>query len=746
MPFTSLRNYLAESVARLRNEWKNFQSSDENPTLAQENFANLDTDNRRYYNQVRTSHEQDISILNAEYSALVESMRQQNTLKHENFEFFKRTATMPAVPENRIPAPGLESVPVFYHTERIITADPATSRALSPDNAADYAESYLPGDTDYGEPLDPLLQALIYRKYPEYIHYVNKYTRPAGTTDATFRDFNKEQKSSAPYDPERLERIMPLIDHFLNLTPYLPVHFVDTLFAGLPKTTGTGYHNRHSFKNRAHAKYSHPKEYSDRTTSKGYFINATYEHARRIIHNIKDSSVPFDLDFDIGPDMTDEQFLALIQKLNSFFNSYPTLLFTRNHISDRDGTLKVRPVYAVDDLFIIIELMLCFPITVQARKPECCIMYGLETLRGANHLLDNLARSYEAFFTIDWSGYDQRLPRVITDIFFTRYLRSKIVISHGYQPTYEYPTYPDLDEHKMYERMDNLLHFLHLWYNNMTFLSTDGYAYRRKFAGVPSGLYLTQFLDSFANLFLLIDAFIEYGMSDDQIKDMLLFILGDDNSGFTHWTPKFLSDFVSFLESYALKRWNMVLSKTKSVLTTLRSKIETLSYRCNHGMPTRDIPKLVAQLCYPEHGIKHKTMSARAIGLAYASCGQDLKFHQFCKDVHSMFLPFLDLNKYDKVRLARQMPGPTSILIEENDIFNWESFPSLQQVRKMISTYWGPLAYTPKWNRAHFINMPDVIPPSSKTMYEYEQENDLTVRSAPYLLHVNQIDPSQVKV
>jgi hypothetical protein len=357
-------------------------------------------------------------------------------------------------------------------------------------------------------------------------------------------------------------------------------------------------------------------------------------------------------------------------------------------------------------------------------------MYGLETIRGSNHRLDYLAQSFSTFFTIDWSGYDQHLPRVITDLYYTDFLRRLIVINHGYQPTYEYPSYPDLTEHSLYTKIDNLLHFLHLWYNNMTFLSVDGFAYRRQYAGVPSGLYNTQYLDSFGNLFLLIDGMIEFGFSDPEIRAILLFVLGDDNSGFTNWPIARLHAFIAFLEKYALSRYNMTLSKTKSVITPLRSKIETLGYRCNYGSPRRDIDKLVAQLCYPEHKMKYHTMSSRAIGLAFAASGQDRTFHNFCRDIFLMFLPFHKEDERARLNLQRQIfrdleDAPFSLDIDS------PRFPTLEEVINVLSSYKGPLQYAPKWNYAHFINSPDVIPPSSKTMYEYEQEHNLTVRSAP---------------
>jgi len=514
----------------------------------------------------------------------------------------------------------------------------------------------------------------------------------------------------------------------MDITPYNPIHFVDTMFCKMPLTTGTGYFNRFSYKQNAHAKFSRPDEYSSRPTSKGRYINATYENARRVIHRIKDTGYPFELDFEITSDISDDQLKTLINKLNAFFDSYPTLLFTRNHISDRTGTLKVRPVYAVDDLFLILELMIGFPATVQARKPTCCMMHSMETLRGANQLLDALAQSFKSFFTIDWSGYDQHLPRPITDCFFIKYLRRLIIINDGYAPTVEYPEYPDLTEHSLYSKMDNLLHFLHLWYNNMTFLSADGHAFRRLFAGVPSGLYFTQFLDSFGNLYLLIDGMLEYGFSHDQIKEILLFVLGDDNSGFTNWTYATLNSFVSFLETYSLSRWNMTLSKTKSVLTTLRSRIETLSYQCNFGMPKRPIGKLVAQLCYPEHGMRYSTMSARAIGLAFASCGQDTKFHNLCKDIHSTFLPYLSLTEAESMKI-RRLVSPSDTALELD--FDFTVFPSISEIRSMLSSYAGPLPYSSKWNYAHFMRDPDFKIPTYKTMSMYETENSLTPRVAP---------------
>jgi len=404
MPFNTVRNYLAERLLRVKKEWQLYMKNESDSEQTLQSYVDSDFDRYRRARQFHPTLEIKFRTLQTEYDKLVSAMQSDNESKHQPYELHQPVPPDLPFREDRIPAPGIKSVPLMYHSGHVIHADPATSRPLAPDSETDAAESYLPGDIDFGPQIDDRLYNLIATRYPTYLPYVNKYCRPAGTTDATFRDFNKPQKETAPLDPTRKEHVLSHVFHFLDATPYLPLHFVDTQYCKTPLVTGTGYHNRFSYKMKAHAKYSHPKEYADRPTSKGYYYNATYENARTLIHQIKEHGLPFNLLFaPENEDLAPSEIQTYTDKCNDFFNDSPTLLFTRNHISQRDGTLKVRPVYAVDDLFIIIELMLTFPLLVQARKPSCCIMYGLETIRGSNHYLDALARSFSTFFTIDWS-------------------------------------------------------------------------------------------------------------------------------------------------------------------------------------------------------------------------------------------------------------------------------------------------------------------------------------------------------
>nr|BCD56387.1 putative RNA-dependent RNA polymerase [Lichen partiti-like RNA virus sp.] len=697
MSLSTVRNYLAEKYQHLKQEWRNYQRSDYSTGLP--SIDADDEDLRRDLLRARNPHDEYIKTDEYKHNAqqTLESIKQQDIDKHEPFEFYTPLSD-DTIPHNRRPHPGIIQLPYYYHSTNPV-----------------YTTEDLP---ETGFRIHPIIDYLITNKYPRYRKYIEKYVRPLGTTDATFTDFNREQKDIAAIPEDRKTQVLQHVKRFLNAQKYLPLHFVDFQYASLPLHTGTGYHQRHNYKLRTHAKYAHHKDYHQKPTSKGYYLNSFLQIARTQVHHIKEFCLPFN-PTNLSP-------TKIIEHLKHFLLSHPTILFTRNHISDRDGALKQRPVYAVDDLFLCLEVMLTFPLLVMARKMDCCIMYGLETIRGGNHYLDWLAKKYKSYFTIDWSSFDQRLPRVITDIYYTDFLESLIVISHGYQPTWEYMVYPDLTAEKLFYRVTNMLHFLHTWYNNMVFLTADGYAYLRTTAGVPSGLFNTQYLDSFGNLFLIIDGFIEFGFTDIEIEQITLFIMGDDNSGFTTWQIGLLEKFISWFESYAFDRYNMVLSKTKSIITTMRNRIETLSYTCNFGMPTRPLPKLVAQLCYPEHGPNDKYMSARAIGIAYAAAGMDPTFHKFCEDLYYSFLPYAaPMTKDTMERISKHLPGQFKMLDAYFETIDLTKFPTLHQVREIYSYWHGPLDFQPKWNKAHFVSDPDKIPPSAMTVAEYRQLHNI---------------------
>jgi len=698
MLFDQVRNLLSELRNTITTEWKLFQKFD--APVPDPDSEHPDVDLRRLLQDTTRDRHLDESLTDeykAHYADTRYGFEESDHMKGEPYEFYA-PADPASFPDNRQPAPGITVLPYKYHKERTVTATPDTPET--------------------GFEMHPLLSYLITTKYPEYRNIATKYARPLGTTDATFADFNKEQKEFPPIPTATAIHIISIVTFLLNACPFLPLHWIDTYHAKMPLHTGTSYFYRHSYEMRTHAAFSHSTEYAGKQTSKGYYFNAFATWSRTVTHRIKQYGLPF-----TPTNLSPEQ---IKQHLRSFFLEHPTMLFTRNHISRRDGILKQRPVYAMDTLFLHLECMITFPLHVMARSMKSSIMYSIETIRGGCQYIDSLAMKFRSYLCIDWSSFDQRMPWIIVELFFTIFLPSLLIISHGYAPTAEYPTYPGLTSEKMFTRIFNIICFLRTWYFNCVFLSADGYAYVRRFAGIASGMLNTQYLDSFCNLFLLIHALLHFGCTTDEIFDIVYFVMGDDNVLLTNWPYPRLCSFLSFLESHALNRFGMTLSLQKSIVTRLRDRIEMLGYRTAYGYAQRDTDKLIAQLCFPEHGAVDKFMSSRAIGIAYASAGNDRHLYHFCRDVYLTFLPYaVPADKLESHRIAKFLPGMFKMLDDITEFVNPDEFPSIEEIRSRYRHWQGELDQDRKWSKAHFLAQPDYAPHSFQTMRSYMLDNNI---------------------
>jgi hypothetical protein len=355
-----------------------------------------------------------------------------------------------------------------------------------------------------------------------------------------------------------------------------------------------------------------------------------------------------------------------------------------------------------------------------ARSMKSSLMYSLETIRGGCSYMDKLAQSFKSYLCIDWSSFDQRVPWIIVDTFFTVFLPTLLLVSHGYQPTHEYPNYPDLTPDKLTIRLFNIICFLRTWYFNCVFVTADGFAYIRQFAGIASGMLNTQYLDSYCNLFLIIHALFHFGCTRDEILSFCFFVMGDDNVVLSLWTITRLSQFMFFFEQHALDRFGMVLSKSKSIITTMRTRIEMLGYRCNGGRPDRPLAKLVAQLCFPEHGPQDKYMSSRAVGMAWASAGMDPVFYQFCRDTYFLFLDSaVEPDPLTRQSIIRFLPGMFKLLDSIDEYISPHTFPDLHTIIDRFSHWQGELNPDLKWSPAHFVDPPFVDLPNRQTLMDY---------------------------
>jgi len=385
--------------------------------------------------------------------------------------------------------------------------------------------------------------------------------------------------------------------------------------------------------------------------------------------------------------------------------------------------------------------MLFYPLLAQARKEECCIMYGLETIRGGMTEIERLASSLSSFLMIDWSRFDHLAPFTIVDFLFDDWIPTKILVDSGYAKIHNYQehvhsflaqarklgldfksniTEESPDSEVFASKISNLLTFLKRWYKEMVFITPDGFAYRRNYAGVPSGILMTQFIDSFINLTILTDGLLEFGFSSDEIKDFILFIMGDDNVVFSNVSALKILDFLEWFTDYSLRRFGMRINFSKSSATSIRRKIEVLGYTNNYGMPTRSISKLVGQLAYPERHVTDEDMCMRAIGFAYGSCGQDTTFHNLCKKVFYYY--YAKVNTPMQQMLKDNKFGLPGMFLAYDDIashISLEHFPTIDEVRLIVSKHQGYLTEEPLWNYNYFINPPSPTRSDTLTLAQF---------------------------
>lgn len=290
----NVRDYFAEHRRRIKFYHEN--SPDE--------LQLSDSDLRKMFSSQRNREQESAKLKagNAEYSRIIQNLSNKNLSNPEPFEFYQ--PEFDGYESTRQPSHGIRPVYRKFHVGRTVTSNENVS--------------------EEGFPINPRILKIIQDSYPQYLHIVSDLCRPLGTTSAVFADFNKPQVESTPVEKDRKERVLKHVIKRLNAKPYQPIHYVDTQSAKLPLSTGTGYHNRHSYKMKAYAKVLHPEEYSTKTTSKGYFYNAFHEYARTIVHNIKETGFPFN--FELSDNPTDAEFDEFISKMNHFLDSYPTLL------------------------------------------------------------------------------------------------------------------------------------------------------------------------------------------------------------------------------------------------------------------------------------------------------------------------------------------------------------------------------------------------------------------------------------
>jgi len=266
------------------------------------------------------------------------------------------------------------------------------------------------------------------------------------------------------------------------------------------------------------------------------------------------------------------------------------------------------------------------------------MLWGFETILGGWHRLYNWFSTnhprLSTFFTFDWSKFD-------------KYARHTIIrdLHTGMRTYFDFTKYwprhtPELDEDLYTNTSTDEQRITNLW-NWMTdaILSTplwapDGGIYQFTHSGIFSGYLQTQILDSMYNMVMILTILSKMGFD---ISKTVIKVQGDDSiGGITEIIPEFaFPTFITQFKSYATHYFGAILNDKKSELSRYLDRLECLKYRNIGGMPIRDENELLAMLLFPERSQKLEALMSRAIGIAYANCGNSPKVYSICEDIYN---------------------------------------------------------------------------------------------------------------
>jgi len=364
------------------------------------------------------------------------------------------------------------------------------------------------------------------------------------------------------------------------------------------------------------------------------------------------------------------------------------LLHTKTAIVKRLDPDKMRTIWGCSKTWIIADAMFYWELQAfyKLNPGYSPMLWSYETFTGGwlrlnAALFNGLIRN--SFLTIDWKRFDKRayftlIHRIMGIV------RTFLDFNHGYLPNVLYPdTSKDWTQDKAQK-----LEYLFLWTLLNLFTAPivlpDGRMYKRRFAGIPSGLFITQLLDSWYNYVMLATILSAMGLDP---KHCIIKVQGDDSiiRLAILIPPQSHDEFLLKLQELAEHYFKAVISMEKSEIGNTLNGREVLSYRNNNGLPYRDEIQMLAQFYHTKaKDPKPEITMAQAIGFAYAACGNHPRVHSCLQDV------------YEYYAAKGYTPNPAGLTVTLGDSpdlstlpFTLDHFPSREEVRAYFlhSTY-----------------------------------------------------------
>lgn len=314
---------------------------------------------------------------------------------------------------------------------------------------------------------------------------------------------------------------------------------------------------------------------------------------------------------------------------------FPMLLHLKTAVVPFDAPNKLRTIWGVSKAWIIAETQIYWEYIawIKLNPGLTPMLWGYETFTGGWYRLyrDLFSAKPVSYITIDWSRFDKRANFWLIRRIFAR-TRTFFNLEEGYVPTFNYPTSPTNPS-----KLQRLWEWTLENFFTAPIVLPDGRMYKRRFMGIPSGLFITQLMDSWYNYVMLASILAYLGFDPRQC---LIKVQGDDSIIRLYFliAPELHDLFLQQMQSAADILFGSIISLDKSEIRNTLTKCEVLSYRNDHGLPYRDLIKMLAQFYHtkakdPTPGI---TM-AQAIGFAYASCATDPRILECLESIYDYY-------------------------------------------------------------------------------------------------------------
>jgi len=282
----------------------------------------------------------------------------------------------------------------------------------------------------------------------------------------------------------------------------------------------------------------------------------------------------------------------------------------RAHLK-KDGSDKIRAVYGYPTTMTLGEAMFALPLMEEYKKGTTPIAYGYDMATGGAYRLRNQIKKYKHFSCFDFSRFDKTVSKQLIKIAF------RILMSNIDFTSYRESGVPDA------RRLLNAWDYIEKYFLETPMLLSNGELWSKK-AGVPSGSFFTQLIDSIVNWIILTYAIFK---TTGRFPEFMR-VLGDD-SVIASSFPLSKYKIAEVVESVGME-----ISTSKGVLTTNVDEVEFLGFVIANGFPQRDYSKWMAQLYNPEYPDRSwDDFASRALGLFYACHGVNGQFSETCRRV-----------------------------------------------------------------------------------------------------------------